>query len=447
MARARKLKRWSLGLAGLLSLGTAGASAQEVQEFAGIFHRRVQPDCPNCRPTLMAPVPVAPQVVEPAPKKVETPPAKVEPKIEPKAFTEPTFESPISAALGESSFAMAAPQMMGDCGGSYCLRRTVFVPVSLTTTTSTTVLIGDPTFRTTTAPPITSTGFAAASVCTPVASRAGSGIKIGDNDSPIPTDRVFFTYNYFNNMQGECGFVPASVTQVTTGNIQLSTTTTTAVAATVARERLDVNREIFGFEKTFLGGDASIELRVPIFQSSGETFGGFNGDHYGDMTLISKFALINDPGRVFSVGLAVTLPTGPDIIDDAGRNINSVLWQPFIGFLRGAGDFYALGFSSIVVPSNSNDTTLLFNDLSLGYRLYRGDGGIRFVTPVIEGHLTTPLENHDSRELSVPDIFSMTGGLHIGFGQRAILSIGVNVPLTGPRPYDVEALAQLNYHF
>jgi hypothetical protein len=435
------MKRWTFALAGLLGLGSSGVAS--AQDLITVFHRSWwRSDCPSCQPIPVYPAPTpVPAVTEP---KKEVTPKTEEPKVAPpKIDFQPNFESPISAALGESSFAMAAPQMMGDFGG-FCLRQTVFVPTTATANTTITIKgpIGTP------LPPRQTTVLTPVEVCTPVAGRTGSNFKIGDDESPIPTDRVFVTYNYFNGLQGMSGFTPPS-SQTTVFNLNrnvTSVTTTTVPGVFVPASRLDVHNEMFGVEKTFLGGDASVEIRVPLFQTGGNFDGGFNGDHFGDLTSVFKFALINEPEtQVFSVGVALTFPTGPTIPGADGRNIDSVLIQPFMGYLRNFGSFYALAFTSIVAPSDGRDTDLLFNDLTLGYRLRPGNGVFTSVTPVFEVHVCTPLE-HD-RELTVPDTVSFTSGVHLGIGSRSTLSLGVNVPVTGPRPYDVEALAQINFRF
>src|SRR5262249_30928577 len=148
-----------------------------------------------------------------------------------------------------------------------------------------------------TLPPVQRTVLVPVTICTPDAGRTGANFKIGDNESPIPTDRVFFTYNYFNNLQGMKGFTPVGVqtaSSTTTGFLSSTVTNTATVTPPVYAQpnRVDVQSETFGFEKTFLSGDASFELRVPIFQST-DSQDAFNGDHWGDMTGIVKFALIN----------------------------------------------------------------------------------------------------------------------------------------------------------
>src|SRR5262249_32077286 len=159
--------------------------------------------------------------------------------------------------------------------------------------------------------------------------------KIGDNESPFPMDRLFFTYNgYFQNR------FPAiegtQIGQTDTGPIRnratiTSTTSTTNIVAAPI-QYFDVHRELFGFEKTFLDGDASVGIRVPIFQSYGAPFTSFGGGRFGDITIILKGALFSnrETNDILSVGLALSVPSGPAIESIEG-NIDSVLFQPFIG--------------------------------------------------------------------------------------------------------------------
>ena len=420
-------------------------------------------------PVQAPPPPKASDV--PGPK---APDAKVEP---PPANPEaPNFPPLTSAALGDSQVAMSAPQIMGDFGG-YSIRKTIFVPVTLlTTTTQFRTVVTEPS----SGPIITSTNLLSTMtspsrllipvpVQVPVVSRAGSGFKIADDDSPIPTDRVFFSYNNFDGLRGQAGFnqgtfvsstttgTPVTVFPISATIVRITTTPGTTTSATVnalatATPQVDLNREIFGFEKTFLDGYASFELRVPIYQSMSESIanGGFAGDDFGDVTTVLKFALVKETDRDFSVGLATTFPTGPAIVGD-DVNIRAVLFQPFVGFYRGYGDFFVQGFTSLVASTSSQDPTLIFNDYAFGYRLYRGPQGqfLTSVSPAFEVHVTTPLDSHgdDATGLIVTDIVSFTGAVHFGFGANSTLSVGCNVPATGPRPYNAEAIVQLNYRF
>jgi len=354
-----------------------------------------------------------------------------------------------SAGLGES-FALAAP-MMGDVGG-FCARRAIGIPSTQTFITTipapsnpgtmpsaAIVLASGNTVKTT----VPSTQCVI--VCDPLTARIGSGFKIADDDSPCPQDRVFFTYNYFDNLSGAGGFTPKST--VPLGNNSQTIVDVPGVAA--AARNTDLNRELFGVEKTFLGGDASVELRVPFFQATGD--GSVAASDFGDLTAIIKFALLHDAsmGYCLSGGLAVTVPTGPSIVTIDGT-IHDVLFQPFVAGLWSRGDFFVQGFTSLVVPTDARDVTLLFNDVGMGYTVYHGsrDGYISYVAPALEVHVTSPLDHFGSSyPISISDIVDLTPGVYIGVGQRSVLSLGMAIPVTGPRPFNLETLVQLNYRF
>src|SRR5262249_33558307 len=107
-------------------------------------------------------------------------------------------------------------------------------------------------------------------------------------------------------------------------------------------------------------------------------------------------------------------------------------------------------FHSVVVPTDSRDVTMFFNDIGLNYWLYRNEAerGLRFIVPMAEIHVTTPL-NHRGMDgpIFVPDLVVFTGGLHIGIGSNTVMSLGVATPLSGPRVFNTEAFLQLNWRF
>jgi hypothetical protein len=251
-----------------------------------------------------------------------------------------------------------------------------------------------------------------------------SAFKIAENESPRPQNRVFFNYNYFNNVGGSIG-VPG------TG--------------------FDVHRETAGFEMTMLDGTASIGARLPMFIQDGNPGGG-SIDGFGDLSVILKWApyLDNTTGNVLSTGLVMTAPTGRDIGLADGTTRNPWIFQPWVGGIWNADALYVLGFSSVIIPTEAQLPTLFSNDLGFGYRIYQSnDGAITSIIPTIEGHLTVPL-NHsgsDTFPSGFPDIFDMTAGVHIGLWNRAYLTLAAATPLTGPRPYDFELIAQFNFRW
>src|SRR5262249_7073012 len=155
------------------------------------------------------------------------------------------------------------PNMMGDWPTIIARQTRVMLGTQTTVTTTTTII--DFPLTTTTTKTVTTPLAQARTVLVPVPTRGS--FKIADNESPIPRDRVFTYWNYYDRL----GFpqtganAPITTTTTTTTNgvnnqFQPFATTTTVTTATPGAPRVSSNRETFGFEKTFLDGYASVEL-------------------------------------------------------------------------------------------------------------------------------------------------------------------------------------------
>jgi hypothetical protein len=373
-------------------------------------------------PGAILPGAAAPVAIAPAPQMTFTPGAAAQAVLPPSAAgpAAPMNASPLAAnaaaptpslagaapAAGSGAVASAAPNMIGDFGvGAAGQLRGV-----------------------------------SRSARVPLVARGG--FKVAENESPRPQDRIFFNYNFFNNVTVyETGFDPL------TGNSRPR-------GQDLERGPVNFNlhRETFGFEKTFLGGDASIGLRVPIQQKDG--LGGVALDGFGDLTLVSKFALINnrETGDVLSGGLALTVPTGRSIILANDERLDAVLFQPWVGFLVNSDRLYVQGFSSLIASSSDLDITFLTADVGVGYKLWTGgaDNFLTSFTPTVELHANIPLEDGQVSQGGVivfPDQFITTVGAHLGIGQRATATVGMAIPLSGPKPFDFELLVQFNVRF
>jgi hypothetical protein len=319
------------------------------------------------------------------------------------------FRTPSERSLAEASYAYVPPNTLGDflnpSGGT---RTVIFAPRGVT-----------PTARTVRIPSAT------------------HNFKISDNGNPLPQDRVLFGYNYYND--------------IASGNNQ-------------GFGRTDVHRETFGLEKTFLDGNASVGFRLPLNTlaiPSGNVPGlGGTFTDVGDLTVILKGVILQDrqAGNILSAGVAVTAPTGPRSFAGAGNDLlgfsapHSTVFQPFTGIHLNLGAFYLQGFTAADIPTDSSDVTLLFNDFGVGYFLYRDRDAGRLVTavaPTVELHLNTPLNHRGSQNFPIgaSDSLNLTGGVNIELRGRSTLGIGVVTPLTGPKPFDVEAIVQLNVRF
>ena len=254
---------------------------------------------------------------------------------------------------------------------------------------------------------------------------AGSynGISITDNDSPRPTDRFYFNYSYYDGIGAQMNPGIGDMT---------------------------MNRPTLGFEKTFLGGNASFGMRLPFIQLNGPP--GAAEDTVGDLTMLTKYAFINNPnGDLVSSGLIITVPTASrdGVLCDGSSIPRSVLFQPWVGFVQVFERAYLQGISALIVPTDSRDITLFSNSLGFGYWLYRSDSDrlIQGLIPIFEAHVRTPLNHRDPAGIVfMQDQVNLTGGLHVRF-PRATMGGAVSVPVVSPRPWNVEALANFTYWF
>ncbi|HEX3999375.1 MAG TPA: hypothetical protein VHX65_12560 [Pirellulales bacterium] len=284
--------------------------------------------------------------------------------------------------------------------------------------------------------------------------------KIGDDTSPVPTDRVFFDYNYFDRA-------------VQTGSGAF----------------IGLNRFTFGVEKTFFDGWCSIEVETPIdtglndTQFLGGPAGASEGTVFGNMALTLKCLIYQSEGLAVAAGSMVDLPTAPNarFVNDPDsitvRN-DSVHVAPFVGFAFAPNcDFFAIGFVQADFDTNGDpvyehfpttdpylgrfrDPSLLYLDLSTGYWLFRDEPACgRYLTgiaPVVELHYTTNLQNYRGVDGAIQplyagtDCLNLTAGLHFQMGPCSMLTLAGVVPLTGSerdREFDSEATAQFDRRF
>jgi hypothetical protein len=319
-----------------------------------------------CQPYIPYPCPT-PQAPSTQPQQPEVPPQPQAPAAQEPAFSPEAF----GATGGGETFAAATPGVIGDGG----IRGT-----------------------------------------TQAAIRANS-FKISENESPRPTNRIYFDYNYFNNVQG-------------TGN--------------------NVNRMMPGFEQTFFGGAASFGMRLPTYVTSHDQALGVQG--IGNLNLIGKYAFYDNrtTGNLLSGGMLLSLPTGR-AININGADVHDTVLLPYGAFIYNpASRLYVQGFSSIAVPTDARDITIWFNDISTGFWAYRTnqDQFLTAIIPTIEGHVNTPLNHRGLGDtFGLQDSFVLTVGSHFIVRQRAIMTLGVADPLTGPKPFGVEAIAQFNWRY
>jgi len=305
--------------------------------------------------------------------------------------------------------------------------------------------------------------------------------KISENDTPIPVDRVFFSYNHFNNL------------------FQVNETPIFPPGAppTIRQEPFD--RYTIGFEKTLLDGLFSIELRMPFngtYDVNLQSFG-IDGGNVGNLAVVIKSLLYSDERLAVGAGMAIGTPTGSDTVTRLGlanlrfRNEATHL-LPYIGFIYAPGDptwgwgnglfltgfaqvdLAASGNSVVVGPANGptgtpvgkfTEQNLGFLDLAIGYWLYRNPYAERLtgLAAVTEFHYTTSLTDSDvlaaegggnSIVLQNPvnrfDIVDFTVGVQALLFDASSLRVAYAFPLgtrDDQRFFDSEVQVQFNRRF
>jgi hypothetical protein len=178
----------------------------------------------------------------------------------------------------------------------------------------------------------------------------------------------------------------------------------------------------------------------------------------GNLDIYAKYVLKENPqtGSLISVGLLVSAPTGPGRFAGAPYvfGLNDVTFQPFLGYICNSGNLYFQGFSGFYFPTILGDTTLMYNDVGVGYFLLRSDdpsAWVSAVAPSFEVHVNTPFTHtnwHDRFDVAaIPTVVSLTWGLNIQFQRSALLTCGYILPVTNPQPFTGEFAMLLNIYF
>jgi hypothetical protein len=269
-------------------------------------------------------------------------------------------------------------------------------------------------------------------VCAKIASAARiSSFKVAENESPRPVDRVFYYFNYYDSLNDSV-------------NARLGN----------GLQNLDLARHTLGFEKTFWDGWASIGLRVPLYtltSTSDTPELNLDESDIGDLTVVLKVAsYLDQSGNVISGGMLVTAPTSPR----ENNPFDSTVLQPWVGGVWFAHErLYMHGFFSVAVPTDSDDVTLMFNDIGVGYYAYLEPDAplLKAIVPTFEVHVNTPLNHRGAFDMTdtagTQDWVALTGGLWFQLGQNTSVSFGAATPVTGPKPFDFELMSSVNIRF
>jgi hypothetical protein len=280
--------------------------------------------------------------------------------------------------------------------------------------------------------------------------------KYFDDGSPLPHDRVFFDYDHVAGFNG------------------LGTS-------------FDINRYVFGVEKTFFNGYGSIEVLVPFAGTANSEQNGGQGmavsnAEFGNVGLLLKGVLFRNANWAVTAGVGVSMPTADDSrLLFAGRPIIEIrnkawLVQPIVGAVWAPNDrFYAQTGLQFDFDPNGNpvyvrepggdfgqrgiltDQTYLYASGAVGYWLYRSD--TKFLSALgLQGelHYDRTLGNRDFVQTGSVlvadlnnniDVLNATTGINVVFRDRTTLALGVSFPVTGNRLSDWNLMARINIPF
>ena len=155
----------------------------------------------------------------------------------------------------------------------------------------------------------------------------------------------------------------------------------------------------------------------------------------------------------------MTPPTGPPSFANARflglqPPLHTTTIQPFLGYYFNRCGFFLQGFTAMDMPVNQNDPLMMYFDVGIGY-IFRPNAGrngmVTAIAPTFETHVNTPLSHRDPYnpfdKAGTPDVVDLTLGVNFEFLRRSVLTLAVVDSVTGPKPFDVEAVALLNVRF
>lgn len=275
-------------------------------------------------------------------------------------------------------------------------------------------------------------------------------VKQAMGGSPLTRDRVFFHYDYFDNVALGPG--------------------------------VNVSRFTPGFEKLIFDDLTSVELRAPFATTLDSDFN-INGStntsevEFGDITLALKRVLAQGDNWLVSGGLQLSLPTADDLkysVTDGTRTgeflrieNESVHVMPFLGavvtpcsrsFLQSFVQFdfdsrgrpvltnaNALNGGSLQNSGRLNDATFLYVDVNAGYWLKQAPADstdiVTGIAPMLELNYNASISDSDQvnfsplgsigqfgREVS---FMNATVGCVFELQHSANVTVGYSVPLAG----------------
>ena len=285
--------------------------------------------------------------------------------------------------------------------------------------------------------------------------------KMAEDTSPMPTDRGYFIYDFYSGVPYNGG-------------------------------SLNINGFTPGFEKTFLDGMMSVEVRVPMATTLSNTIFLAGGTQTGEGEIgnvgVSVKALVyrSDTAAV-SGGLAIDCPTAANsvfvgVVDPPAIQIvnQSVHLLPFVGALWAPTDrFFCIGFVQFDVDTNGDsvnngsfngsfvqfpeqpslryrEQSLLYLDGTAGYWLRRNESDhiLSGIAVFGELHLDQSLDTSAPLATEVGvlsgdtiSILNMTIGADFRIGPLTDITTAYCMPLTTQREFNGQFRLLVNRRF
>jgi mono/diheme cytochrome c family protein len=196
--------------------------------------------------------------------------------------------------------------------------------------------------------------------------------------------------------------------------------------------------DVFADAEYRLNGLTSVELDVHYLDLHPE--GGQPASGLGDTDLaINRVVAFSAADRwLASVGLELSLPTGSE---SRGLGSGEVAWEPFV---RAGWDWHQVVIQGDVIlefPQKTADVnSLIVYNLAVG-RYFQPDPRLQ-ITPMVELNSETSLDGPgrgDTKSAVLPQLRVLWLLWSIG--------IGVEVPITGPRDFDVRPMFDITYEY
>ncbi|MCA9086623.1 MAG: hypothetical protein KDA81_21345 [Planctomycetaceae bacterium] len=464
--------------AAVLLIIPSSVLAEEIQQTAGQRARRVLRTCPPpsqpfCPPQIVPldvppaenhvpiiPVPVPEETLPSAPSsddgasKPETPPSttptpqpdnsqtQLPPMDLQNQFNDqPNFIQPqmnnALANVGDTGFSGSrAPNMIGDFFG------TSYVPFSPS-------INGPSSFP----------SVLEHSIYGNLAAAPGANVgrlKMAENASPIPTDRFFVNYSYFNDVNILKG--------------------------------LSINRVTVGFESTIFNENMSVEVRTPFAQTAAsttyfndtETFYRTDASQTGNMSIWFKALLAQSCTMSVAAGIGATLPTADSyfVIDERTDTLALMVKNKTVHFLPYVATVYTptdRSFFQMMTQfdidsqgnpiyfddggglgqiGRFNDNNFVFFDAQVGYWVYKNNccnAAITGIAPIVEFHHNRTLNTGDAIPalgLNAPgksNVSNLIVGLTARLGGNSSMTMGYATPVGGDRQFDGEFRLTFNW--